>query len=155
MNCLPRIIAPTHLAIFSFFYPLPVKLKIEYQQKHGFCYIFSMIVYMHFTFSTIPWILPLKITKSAWHFEIALYISTPRPPSPRLVDSLSTSSLFSQHIFSGMVFLSSFLFSALKARNSRCCTILYKTFRQGLALNLLLVLLCHQKRATFIQEIFS
>ena len=45
MNRLPRIIAPTHLAIFSFFYPLPVKLKIEYQQKHGFCYIFSMIVF--------------------------------------------------------------------------------------------------------------
>ena len=41
-----------------------------------------MIVYMHFTFSTIPWILTLKITKSAWHFEIALYISTPRPPTP-------------------------------------------------------------------------
>ena len=78
MNCLPRIIAPTHLAIFSFFYPLPVKLKIEYQQKHGFCYIFSVIVYMHLTFSTTPWILPLKITKSAWYFEIALYISTPR-----------------------------------------------------------------------------
>ena len=43
MNRLPRIIAPhpTPLAIFSFFYPpLPVKLKIEYQQKHVFCYSF-------------------------------------------------------------------------------------------------------------------
>ena len=28
-------------------------------------------------------------------------------------------------------------------------------FRRGLALNALLVRLCHQKRATFLQEIFS
>ena len=40
MNRLPRIIAPSHLAIFSFFCSLPVKLKIEYQQNHGFCYSF-------------------------------------------------------------------------------------------------------------------
>ena len=107
---------------------------------------------MHFTFSTIPWILTLKITKSAWHFEIALYISTPRPPLPKIGrQPFDLIPVLPAYIFWNGVSLQ-FSFLCLESKKFK---VLYYSLQEGLALNMLLVLLCHQKRATFLPEIFS
>ena len=64
-NRLSRVIAPPPhpLATSSLFHPSPLKLKVEYLQKHGFCYSFfydNVYVFHVFLYS---WILTLKINQ--------------------------------------------------------------------------------------------
>ena len=99
--------------------------------RSGHVLLFLSFGFFSILSSSCSWCLSVSNIPSAYIFSTrsinwALFPDSFTPCCRRyslsclLVDSLSTSSLFSQHIFSEMMFLSSFPFSALEARNSMC-----------------------------------